>query len=83
MAAKSGLRIWFRANRSVNAPPSALVPWRPAPPSASKGYLTPTVHVDRLHNINFELDYGNRIAETNENDNLHAEAPYILGKGDC
>ncbi|MYD10605.1 MAG: hypothetical protein F4X02_11260 [Chloroflexi bacterium] len=47
------------------------------------GFLTPQVHVDRLHNINFELDYGNQIIETNENDNLHAEAPYILQKGNC
>ena len=58
----------------------------PLPAGANQqveGYLTPTVHVGRLHNINFELDYGNQIAETNENDNFHAEAPYILGKGDC
>ncbi len=48
-----------------------------------EGYLTPTVHIDRTHNINLELDYGNRIAETNENDNLHAVPAYILGRGSC
>lgn len=47
------------------------------------GYLTPTVHFDRTHNVNLELDYGNRVAETNENDNLHAVAPYPLGRGNC
>ena len=47
------------------------------------GFLTPTVHIEREHNINLELDYGNQIAETNENDNLHAVAPYILQKGGC
>ena len=47
------------------------------------GYLTPTVHFDATHNINLELDFGNAIAETNENDNLHAVAPYVLQRGDC
>ena len=47
------------------------------------GYLTPTVHYEATHNINLELDYGNAIAETNENDNLHAVAPYILQRGSC
>ena len=48
-----------------------------------QGYLTPTVHYDVVHNINLRLDYLNQVAETNENDNLHAVAPYNLLKGDC
>ncbi len=47
------------------------------------GFLTPTVHFDVVHNINMRLDYNNQVAETNENDNLHAVAPYHLQRGDC
>ena len=47
------------------------------------GFLTPTVHFDVAHNINMRLDYNNQVAETNENDNLHAVAPYILQRGSC
>ncbi len=47
------------------------------------GYLTPTVHIGRTHNINLRVDYTDAVAETNENDNLHAVAPYILQQGNC
>ena len=47
------------------------------------GFLTPTVHYATAHNINLRLDYQNQVAETNENDNLHAVAPYVLKRGDC
>lgn len=47
------------------------------------GYLTPTIHYEVMHNITMRLDYTNAIAETNENDNIHATAPYILKRGSC
>lgn len=42
------------------------------------GHLTPTVHVETLHHINMYLDVNNQVAETNENNNLRAEKPYML-----
>ncbi|MCY3831910.1 MAG: hypothetical protein OXG85_02765 [Chloroflexi bacterium] len=47
------------------------------------GALSPTVHVETLHHINMFLDVHNQVAETNENNNLRAERPYILGRGSC
>lgn len=47
------------------------------------GFLTPTVHYEATHNINLRLDHRNQVSETNENDNLHAVAPYVLQRGDC
>ena len=47
------------------------------------GHLTQNQYYDETHNINLTVDAGNEVAETNENDNLHATAPYILVRGDC
>lgn len=47
------------------------------------GFLTPTVHFDATHNVTLIVDYTNTVAETNENDNVHADAPYVLQRGNC
>ena len=47
------------------------------------GHLTPTIHVETLHHINLYLDINHQVAETNENNNLRAERPYWLSKGNC
>jgi len=47
------------------------------------GWLSPTIHVETLHHINIYLDVNNQVAETNENNNLRAERPYVLGRGSC
>ena len=48
-----------------------------------RGYLTPTVNYNVIHNINLRVDINNQVAETNENDNLAATEPYPLQRGDC
>ncbi len=47
------------------------------------GHITASTYFSELHNINLYLDVNNEVAETNEGDNHHATAPYILVKGDC
>ena len=47
------------------------------------GHLTTSTYYGELHNINLRLDANNQVPESNENDNLHATAPYILVRGDC
>ena len=47
------------------------------------GHLTQASYYNELHNINLRVDAGNEVTETNENDNLHATAPYMLQRGDC
>ena len=47
------------------------------------GHLTQSSYYNERHNINLRVDAGNEVAETNENDNLHATEAYILVKGDC
>lgn len=55
----------------------------PGQSAVSEARITPRVYHSELHHINFYVDYDNRVAETNENDNHSAAAPYILQKGDC
>lgn len=55
----------------------------PGQSSVSQATITPKVHHSELHHINFHVDYDNRVAEMNENDNRSAAAPYILLKGTC
>lgn len=47
------------------------------------GHLTQSQYYAELHNINLYLDITNQVAETNEGDNQHATAPYILAKANC
>jgi len=47
------------------------------------GHLTVSTHFNELHNITLYLDSNNQVTEANENDNIHATAPYILQKGSC
>ena len=47
------------------------------------GHLTVHTYFNELHNITLYLDSDNRVPEANENDNIHATAPYILQKGSC
>ena len=47
------------------------------------GHLTQSQYHGELHHINLILDVNNQIAETNENDNRSATAPYILDKAKC
>ena len=55
----------------------------PGQSAVSEARITPKVYHSELHHINFYVDYDNRVAETNENDNRSAAAPYILQKGRC
>ena len=47
------------------------------------GHLTSSIYFNEAHNITLYLDHGNRVPESNENDNIHATAPYVLKKGSC
>ncbi|MCY3781255.1 MAG: hypothetical protein OXG78_13160 [Chloroflexi bacterium] len=47
------------------------------------GHLTQVQYYEELHHINLIVDVNNEIAETNENDNQYATAPYILQRGNC
>ena len=47
------------------------------------GHLTTSTYYNERHNINLRLDANNQVPESNENDNLHATAPYILQRGNC
>lgn len=55
----------------------------PGQSAVSQATITAKVYHGELHHINFHVDYDNRVAEMNENDNRSAAAPYILQKGDC
>ena len=61
----------------------AFGPLNPGQSQEVFGHLTVSIYYDELHNINLTLDADNQVAETNENDNRHATAPYILKRGDC
>ena len=47
------------------------------------GHLSPTIHVETIHHINVRVDADNQVVEINEGNNIHATAPYHLGKGSC
>lgn len=47
------------------------------------GSLMQNQYYEELHHINVFVDVRNEVAETNENDNHYAAAPYILGRGSC
>lgn len=55
----------------------------PGQSAVSQATITPKVHHSQLHHINFHVDYDNRVAETNENDNRAAARGYVLQQGDC
>ena len=55
-------------------------------PGASQtawGEITQVQYYDELHHINLRIDSNNQVPESNENDNRHAAAPYILQRGRC
>lgn len=47
------------------------------------GHLTMNLHFNETHNVNLYLDVNSQVAETNENNNHHADAPYILQRAGC
>ena len=47
------------------------------------GHITMNLWWQELHHINLYLDINNQVAETNENDNHSATAPYVLQRGSC
>ncbi len=47
------------------------------------GHLTQAQYYNETHNVNLYLDINNQVAETNEGDNHHADAPYILQRANC
>ena len=47
------------------------------------GQITTSRYYKELHHINLYLDVDNQVAETNEGNNHHAEAPYVLRRGNC
>lgn len=87
-AATSGGTILV-SDRGVNGTAQAQTtqiaygPLAPGHTQEVTGHLTPTLHYDTIHHINLQLDSNNQVAETNEGNNLHAEAPYALGRGSC
>ncbi len=58
-------------------------PLEPGQAQRVTGHITPTQWFETTHHINLYLDYRNNTAETNENDNHAATAPYILKRGSC
>ena len=61
----------------------AFGPLAPGHTQAVYGFLTPSLHYDTMHHITLTLDSNNQVAETNEGNNIHATAPYPLGRGRC
>ena len=49
----------------------------------TQGRLTTSTYYNEVHHINLYLDANNQVPESNENNNHHAVAPYILQRGDC
>ena len=47
------------------------------------GQITTSQYYKELHHINLYLDVDSQVAETNEGNNHHAEAPYVLRRGNC
>ena len=47
------------------------------------GQITTSRYYKELHHINLYLDVDSQVAETNEGNNHHAEAPYVLRRGNC
>ena len=47
------------------------------------GHLTTSTYYNEVHHVNMRLDANNQVPESNENDNHHAAAPYILERGNC
>lgn len=67
-------------------PETTEIAFGPLAPGATQeviGHLTPTQHYETIHHINLHLDGHNQVAETNDNNNYHADAPYHLARGGC
>ena len=47
------------------------------------GNVTQSQYYNELHHINIYVDSKNEVPELNENDNHHADKPYILDKASC
>lgn len=61
----------------------AFGPLAPGHTTEVFGHLTPNLHYDTEHHITLQLDSNNQVAETNEGNNFHADAPYNMARGDC
>lgn len=61
----------------------AFGPLAPGHTTEVFGHLTPTLHYETHHHITLQLDSNNQVAETNEGNNFHADAPYYMARGDC
>ena len=47
------------------------------------GHLTMNQYFLEVHHVNLYLDVHGQVAETNENNNHHADAPYVLQRAGC
>ncbi|MDE2638411.1 MAG: hypothetical protein OXI30_18740 [Chloroflexota bacterium] len=87
-AATSGGNILV-SDRGVNGTAQAQttnIAFGPLAPGHTQevfGHLTPTLHYDTIHHISLQLDSNNQVAETNEGNNFHADAPYYMARGSC
>ncbi len=61
----------------------AFGPLAPGHTTEVFGHLTPNLHYDTEHHITLQLDSNNQVAETNEGNNFHADAPYNMARGSC
>ncbi len=87
VATTSGGLIEVRDTRhdglGVSATQIGFGPLNPGQAQTVYGHLTQTQYFEELHHINLYLDITNQVAESNEGDNQHASAPYILAKHTC
>ena len=61
----------------------AFGPLAPGHTTEVHGFLTPTTHYETHHHVSLQLDSNNQVAETNEDNNFHADAPYYMKRGSC
>lgn len=86
-ATSSGFLVEVKDSRSDGLGPSIThIGFGPLAPGAAQtafGHLTQWQYYEELHHINLRVDSNSQVPESNENDNLHAAAPYILQRGSC
>ena len=87
-ASTSGGMILVRdsGNDGTGQVQSTEIAFGPLAPGHSQnvfGHLTASLWYKTKHHINLHLDGHNQVPETNDNDNYHATAPYVLKKGSC
>lgn len=86
-ATNSGFLVEVKDSRQDGLGPSIThIGFGALAPGASQsayGHLTQWQYYDELHHINLRVDSNNQVPESNESDNHHAAAPYILQRGGC